>query len=218
MKINAKTRPIRRLLSTVYRFTVYRLPSTVLLLAAFSLLLSGFFFPGSHSRESGNPLRDSALAWRAPTLASAAPSPSNQIPPSNGVIDSPLITIAGATATSGKTPTSGVGSVRVIWSFGTVLGTYTGCTVQAQSTYDNVNFLNLGGAEPITVTSGTLNAWGIYELPLTAGVQFPTDSTGIAVTPVSTNVATSFGQAAQFVFACTGYGTSAPANITVIYR
>ncbi len=181
--------------------TVYRLPSVVLLLAAFCLLLAAFCF--QYGRRGTSPLQA---------------APSNQIPPSNGVVDNPTTTIAGSTATTTVTPTSGVGSVRVFWKFGTLVGTYSGCTVQAQTSYDGATFLNLGGAEPVTVTSGTLNAWGIYELPLTASVQFPTDASGIAVTPVSTNVATSFGQATQFVFSCTGYGTSAPVTITVIYR
>ncbi len=142
----------------------------------------------------------------------------NQIPPSNGIIDSPSITIAGAAATSASSPTTGTASARVIWAFGTVSGTYTGCTAQAQTSYDGTSFINLGGAAPLTVTSSTINAWGIYELPLTASVQFPADTSGIAVTPVSTNVATSFGQSTRFSFACASYGTSAPVTITVIYR
>lgn len=145
-------------------------------------------------------------------------APSNQIPATNAVVDTPAITIGGSSATTTGTPTTGVTSARVIWTFGTVTGTYSSCVAQAQTSYDGVRFLNLGASPQLNVATGAVNSWGIYELPLTAAVVAPGDTSGIAVTPVSTTVASSFGQVTQFTFSCAGYGTAAPVSLTVVYR
>ena len=136
------------------------------------------------------------------------------------VIETPTITITTATADTTAGPTTGATDAHIYWKFATVAGTYTTCTVQALTSYDGgANYVNLGGASALTVTTGTLNAWAIYELPLTGAVAFPADTTGVAVTPVSTNTGTGFGQLTKYTFACSGaYGTSAPVTVTVVYR
>jgi len=133
--------------------------------------------------------------------------------------DAPTITITTATADTTATPSTAAHEAHIQWLFGTVVGTYTTCTAQARTTYDGTNYLNLGGASALTVTTGTLNAWAIYELPLTGAVAFPADTSGVAVTPVSTNTGTGFGQLTKYTFACSGaYGTSAPVTVTIVYR
>ena len=148
-----------------------------------------------------------ATGWGLPGPALAA---ANVIYRSGPVVDSPTITIAGATVTSSSTPTTSGREAHVIWVFGTVSGTYTSCTAQAQTAPDGATFLNLGGTAALTVTSGAVNAWDIYQ-------QAPV-TTGVTVTAPSSTAATGFGQLTNFKFACTGYGTSAPVTITVIYR
>jgi hypothetical protein len=130
------------------------------------------------------------------------------------VVDNPTITIAGATATTSASPSIGSHEAHVQWTFGTVAGSYTTCTVQAKTTYDGSTWLTLGSAESITVTSSTVNAWDIYQVsPSTSAA--PT----MVLDTVSASAALAFGQLTQFVFACSGaYGTSAPVTITAIYR
>jgi hypothetical protein len=154
------------------------------------------------------------LLWVTAPMWFGAPAaggtPANVIYRSGVVVDTPTITIAGATATTTSTPTTAAREAHVLWQFGTVSGTYTTCTAQAKTTYDGVNFVNLGGTAALTVTSTTVNAWDIY--------QQAAASTGATVTAPSPTSGTGFGQATQFVFACTAYGTSAPVTVTVIYR
>jgi hypothetical protein len=156
---------------------------------------------------AGSGPRGPALVATGSGLAAPA---ANVIYRSGPVVDSPSITIAGATVSSSSTPTTAAREAHVIWVFGTVSGTYTSCTAQAQMAPDGATFLNLGGTAALTVTSGAVNAWDIYQ-------QAPV-TTGVTVTAPSSTAATGFGQLTNFKFACTGYGTSASVTVTVIYR
>jgi len=51
-------------------------------------------------------------------------------------VDTPTITIAGATADTTATPTTAAREAQINWTFGTVAGTYTTCTVQAKTSVD----------------------------------------------------------------------------------
>ena len=108
------------------------------------------------------------------------------------------------------TSTTGATTAHLTWVFGTVSGTYTGCTVQAKTSFDGVNFLNLGSAASVTVTTNAVNAWDIYQ-------QAPV-TTGVTTTAVSSSAAAGFGQLSKYTFACSAYGTSAPVTITAIYK
>jgi hypothetical protein len=142
--------------------------------------------------------------------AYSAPAPANVQPRPTGVIvDTPTITIAGASATTTATPTSSAHEAQILWNFGTVTGSYGTCTVQAKTSYDGVNFLTLGSAVSVTVSSNTLNAWTIIE---------QLGTTSVTTSPVSAAAALGFGQLTEFTFSCTSYGTSAPVAISVIYR
>jgi hypothetical protein len=138
-------------------------------------------------------------------------TPANVQPRPVGVItDTPAITIAGATATTTATPTTSAREAQIQWTFGTVSGTYTTCTVQAMTSYDGTNYLRLGSAVPVTVSSGAVNAWTIIE---------QLGTTSVTTSAVSSTAALGFGQLTEFTFACSGaYGTSAPVSINVIYR
>lgn len=129
------------------------------------------------------------------------------------VVDSPTITIGGATADTTATPTTAAHEAHIVWMFGTVSGTYSTCTAQAKTTYDGTNFLTLGAAESITVTSNQVNAWDIIQVPPTTSAA-PT----IVLSTASGIAALAFGQQVKFTFACSSYGTSAPVTITAIYR
>ena len=72
------------------------------------------------------------------------------------------------------------------------------------------NFLNLGSAAAVTVTTNAVNAWDIYQ-------QAPV-TTGVTTTAVSSTAAAGFGQLTEYTFACSAYGTSAPVTITGIYK
>lgn len=129
------------------------------------------------------------------------------------VVDNPTITIAGATADTTATPTTTEHEAHIVWTFRTVSGTYSSCTAQAKTTYDGTNFLTLGAAESITVTSNQVNAWDIIQVPPTTSAA-PT----IVLSTASATAALAFGQQTKFTFACSSYGTSAPATITAIYK
>jgi hypothetical protein len=143
-------------------------------------------------------------------FVSGAPAPANVQPRPTGVIvDTPTITIAGASATTTATPTSSAREAQVLWNFGTVTGTYSSCTVQAQTAYDGVNFLTLGSAASVTVTSNTLNAWTVIE---------QLGTTSVTTSSVSSTAALGFGQLTRWALACSSYGTSAAVSVSVIYR
>lgn len=129
--------------------------------------------------------------------------------PTGVIVDTPAITIAGAAASSTATPTTSAHEAQILWNFGTVSGTYSSCTVQAKTSYDGVNFLTLGSAVSITVTSNTLNAWTIIE---------QLGTTSVTSSAVSSTAALGFGQLTEFSFSCSSYGTSAPVAVSVIYR
>jgi len=129
--------------------------------------------------------------------------------PTGVVTDTPAITIAGATATTAATPTTSAHEAQIQWTFGTVVGSYGTCTVQAKTSYDGVNFLTLGSAVSVTATAGTVNAWTIIE---------QLGTTSMTTSSVSATAALGFGQLTKFAFACSSYGTSAPVAVAVIYR
>ena len=136
--------------------------------------------------------------------------PANVQPRPTGVIvDTPAITIAGASATTTATPTASAHEAQILWTFGTVSGTYSSCTVQAKTSYDGVNFLTLGSAASVTATSNAVNAWTLIE---------QLGTTSVTTSSVSSSAALGFGQLTEFTFSCSGYGTTAPASISVIYR
>lgn len=113
----------------------------------------------------------------------------------------PTITIAGATATTTGVNSYGAHEASVVWKFGGVVGSYSGCTVQAQTSVDGgAKFLNFGTAVPITVTSNAAPQWTLTE--------------SASATP-STTTSGAFGSTTNFVFACNSYGTSAPSTIKV---
>jgi len=146
---------------------------------------------------------------RLPQVSADAYS-SHRFPAFGHILDNPLLTIAGATTTTNPTSTTGATTAHVTWVFGTVSGTYSGCTVQAKTSFDGVNWLNLGSAAAVTVTSNAVNAWDIYQ-------QAPV-TTGVTTTAVSSSAAAGFGQVSEYTFACSAYGTSAPVAITAIYK
>ena len=139
----------------------------------------------------------------------AAPAANVQQRPVGAVTDTPAITITGAAATSSPTPTTTAHEAQVLWTFGTVSGTYTSCAVQAKTSYDGVNFLSLGSPVTVTATTGTVNAWTLIE-------QLGTSS--VTTSTASSTSALGFGQLTEFTFSCSSYGTAAPVSINVIYR
>jgi TRAP-type uncharacterized transport system substrate-binding protein len=145
-----------------------------------------------------------------PVHAAPAPAANVQQRPTGVVTDTPSITIAGATATTTRTPTTTAHEAQIQWTFGTVVGSYGTCTVQAKTSYDGVNFLTLGSAVTVTATTGAVNAWTILE-------QGASES-ALTTSAVSSTAALGFGQATEFTFACSTYGTSAPVTVVVIYR
>jgi hypothetical protein len=125
-------------------------------------------------------------------------------------LDSPTITITTGTADSTTTPTTTAKEAQIQWKFGTVVGSFTTCTVQSKTSYDGTNYLTLGSAATVTVSTGTVNAWTVL-------AQAPT--TSVTTSSASSTVALGFGLLTKYTFACSGgYGTSAPATISVIYR
>jgi hypothetical protein len=135
---------------------------------------------------------------------------SHRFPAFSSILDNPVLSIAGAGATTSPTSTAGATTAHLTWVFGTVTGTYTTCTVQAKTSFDGANFLNLGSAAAITVTTNAVNAWDIYQ-------QAPV-TTGVTTTTVSSTAAAGFGQLSKYTFACSTYGTGAPVTITAIYK
>ncbi len=156
----------------------------VLLLAAYCLLPSAYF-------------------------VKAAPAANVQARPVGAVTDTPAIAITNATATTSATPTTSAHEAQIQWTFGTVSGTYSSCTVQAKTSYDGTNYLTLGSPVTVTATTGTVNAWTLIEQ---LGASSVTSSTA------SSTAALGFGQATAFSFSCSSYGTAAAVNISVIYR
>jgi hypothetical protein len=135
---------------------------------------------------------------------------SHRFPAFGYILDNPVLSITGSGISTSPTSVAGATTAHVTWVFGTVSGTYSGCTVQAKTSYDGVNFLNLGSAASLAVTSNALNAWDIYQ-------QAPV-TTGVTTTTVSGSAAPGFGQYVEYTFACSSYGSSAPVTITAIYK
>ena len=145
-----------------------------------------------------------------PYSLKAAPPANVQPRPIGVIVDTPVIAIAGATADTTATPTTSAREAQIQWTFGTVTGSYTTCTVQAKTSYDGTNYLTLGTAASVTVSSNSVNAWTVIEQ---AG------TTSVTTSTVSSTAALGFGLLTKFTFACSGgYGTSAPVSVNVIYR
>ncbi len=127
------------------------------------------------------------------------------------VVDRPTITITTATADTTATPSTSAREAHIQWKFGTVVGTYTTCTVQAKTSYDGgTTYLTFGSAVSVTVTSTTVNAWSLIG---------QTGTTSVSTTAVSASAALGLGQLTKYTFACSAaYGTSAPVTVSVIYR
>lgn len=177
-------------------FRVQERPSFILpVLTALVLLLAAYcLLPTAYSVKA------------APAGAGGA----NVQPRPVGVVtDTPAINITTAAATSSATPTTGAREAQIQWVFGTVSGTYSSCTVQAKTSYDGTSYLSLGSAVTVTVTSGAVNAWTIIE---------ELGANSVTTSAVSSTAALGFGQLTEFAFSCSGYGTSAPVSINVIYR
>jgi hypothetical protein len=151
-----------------------------------------------------------ALPTLRPPQVLADSYSSHRFPAFGYSLDNPLLSITVASITTNPTSVTGATTAHLAWVFGTVSGTYTGCTVQAKTSFDGVNWLNLGSAASITVASNAVNAWDIYQ-------QAPV-STGVTTTTVSNSAAAGFGQLNEYTFACSAYGTSAPVTITAIYK
>jgi hypothetical protein len=143
--------------------------------------------------------------------ALAGPTGTNVQPRPVGVVtDTPAITIGGATADTTATPTTSAREAQIQWTFGTVTGSYSSCTVQAKTSYDGTNYLTLGTAASLTVSSNTVNAWTVIE---------QLGATSVTTSSVSSTAAVGFGLLTKYTFACSGgYGTSAPVTVSVIYR
>ena len=144
-----------------------------------------------------------------PCSLRAAPAANVQPRPTGVIVDTPTITIAGASATTTATPTSSAHEAQIQWNFGTVSGTYSTCTVQLKTSFDGTNWLTLGAAASVTVTSNTLNDWTVIE---------QLGTTSVTTTTPSSSAAAGFGELTEAVFSCSTYGTSAPVTISVIYR
>lgn len=149
------------------------------------------------------------ISLRLPQVSADAYS-SRHFPAFGYIVDNPVLTIAGASITTNPTSTTGSTIAHLTWVFGTVAGTYSGCTVQAKTSFDGVNFLSLGSAAAVTVANNALNAWDIYQ-------QAPA-TTGVTTTTVSSTAAAGFGQLSEYAFACSTYGASAPVTVTAIYK
>ena len=102
------------------------------------------------------------LSLRPPEVMADSYS-SHRFPAFGYILDNPILTIAGASITTNPTSVTGSTTAHVTWVFGTVAGSYSACTVQAKTSFDGVNFLNLGSAAAVTVATNAVNAWDIYQ-------------------------------------------------------
>jgi hypothetical protein len=133
-----------------------------------------------------------------------------RMPPFGFITGNPTIAITTGSATSAYQATTGATAAHIQWVFGTVSGTYSTCTVQAKTSFDGVNWLTLGSAAAVTVSSNGINAWDVYQ-------QAPSTS-GVTTTTPSSSAAVGFGAWTEYTFACSAYGTSAPVTISAIYK
>lgn len=148
--------------------------------------------------------------WGNAPMEVSAASTSIRSPVFGYIVDNPMVNITGAGVTSSSTSVTGITSAQIAWNFGTVTGSYSGCTVQAKTSFDGANWFTLGSAVSVSVSSNAVNAWTILQ-------QAPTSSGVTAVTP-SGSAATGFAAQIEYTLACGGYGTRAPVTITAIYK
>lgn len=140
-----------------------------------------------------------------------APRPENRIQTYSAIADSAAFTVGTATIDTPATPTTGSTSAQAYIAFDTVAGSFTTCTMQAKTSIDGTNYLTLGGAANVTITSTTKTYWAVL-------AQAPSTSAVTTSTP-STSAALGFGALTKFTIACSGgYGTSAPGTLTVVYK
>ena len=122
------------------------------------------------------------------------------------------LSIAGSSVATLPSPTSFAGAAHVQFTFSGITGTYSGCTVQAQTTLDGTTWLNLGGAATLgtPLSNGLVQALDVLEQARAA--------TGVTVTTPSSTAANGFGVQTKYAFSCGAYGTAATATYTAIYR
>lgn len=144
--------------------------------------------------------------------AVSAQSNGTRFPAYGYLISNPTVTIAAGSATTTAQPTSGASLAHVEFDFGTVSGSYATCSVQAKTSYDGTNFLSLGSAASVTVSSNAINAWDIMAQVSNASTP------AVTVTAPSSTVAVGFGMLTEYVFSCSTYGASAPVSVTAIYK
>jgi hypothetical protein len=126
------------------------------------------------------------------------------------IVSTETFTMTGGTSfNTNLVPSTTAREAVVSLTFGTVSGSFGTCTAQLNTTTDGVHFQTLGAAQSITITSNQVNAWTIIEQ---AG------TTSVTSGAVSGTVALSFGQQSYFAIACSSYGASAPATLSLTYK
>lgn len=126
------------------------------------------------------------------------------------IVNTESLTMTGGTSyNTNLVPSTTAHEAVVNLTFGTVVGSFGTCTAQLNTTSDGVSFQTLGAAQSITITSNHINAWTIIE---------QTGTTSVTSGAVSATVALSFGQQSYLALACSSYGTSAPATLSVTYK
>lgn len=132
----------------------------------------------------------------------------NHAVPNQRFTDDQSLTLLAASLDAVPTPSTGATRADIEVKFGTVSGTYTTCTVQLKTTYNGTDFLTIGTASSVTVTSNTINAFTIMgEAPV---------GTGVTNGAVSGTAALTIGRQVKITAACSGgYGTSAPFSYSI---
>ncbi len=175
-------------------------PATPIYPIKLSELTSAEFEPISISGEVGFP------------AYFTGPNPANyHTVPMAPIVNAETFTLTGASGAynTNLVPSTTAHEAVINLTFGTVTGSFTTCTAQLNTTIDGVNFLTLGSAQSITVTSNHVNAWTIIE---------QTGTTSVTSGAVSATAALSFGQQSYLALACSAYGTTAPATLSITYK
>lgn len=153
--------------------------------------------------------------WPSAAQAQTSGNPNDQIGPRAipYVYTRPTtLSIAGSSVATLPSSTSSARAAHVQFTFSGITGTYSGCTVQAQTTLDGTTWLNLGSAATLgtPLSNGLVQAFDVLEQAMAA--------TGVTVTTPSSTAANGFGVQTKYVFSCAAYGTAATATYTAIYR
>lgn len=122
--------------------------------------------------------------------------------------DDQSFTLLAVSQDTNPTPSTGSTRADVEIKYGTVVGSYTTCTAQLKTTYNGTDFLTIGTASSVTVTSNTVNTFTVMgQAPVTTGV---TNGT------VSASAALTIGRQVKITTACSGsYGTTAPYSFSI---